>query len=506
VRQRAITTNFLLNILGAILPLATALATIPLYIDHIGTARYGILAIVWVLLGYFGVLDFGLSRASVNALSRLAHASPTERAPVLVTSLYANLVLGAVGGVILYIVSGALLPRFANLPGELEAETMRSMPWIAAMLPVALVSAIGSGALESRERFLASNVLQTFGGVIGQVAPVVSALVIAPTLTVVIPAAFFARLLSTLVIWTVVAWSERPVDFRRFDPGRLRELLGYGLWVTVSAGISPLMQSIDQVLIGAMLGPTATAHYSVPVNLASRGQLLALALVKTLFPRLSRLPPEDAKSLASRAFVTLAFGFGALCGPAIALAEPFLRLWVGADFASYATPVAQTVLVGAWTSGLSFIPYALMQGQGRPDLTAKIHAIEVLPFLAILYGLVVRFGLSGAAIAWSLRATTDCLLMLWYARCWSPYTVRLLPAVGMMAGCWLAAQVLPASLLVLLLAAALLGAAFLGLGLALDQEMQKGARAIIRHIRQRVAHAVPHTTLVSESSSARDDL
>jgi len=191
---------------------------------------------------------------------------------VLVTAIYLNLALGLVGGLAIYVSSNFLLAHFANLTPDLATEAKAAMPWVACMMPVGLISGIGTGAIESRERFLTSNMLQTFGGLVGQIAPLICALLIGPSLAVVIPAAFCARLLSTCVIWFFVIRLERPVDLRQFDRRMVRQLLGYGAWVTVSSGISPLLETFDQMLIAGLLGPASIAHYAVPMNLATRSQ------------------------------------------------------------------------------------------------------------------------------------------------------------------------------------------------------------------------------------------
>ena len=65
-----------------------------------------IISIVWVLLGLFGFLDLGLSRAVTNALAKLRDAPQTQRARVLLTTLGLNLGIGLIGGVVLYVFGG----------------------------------------------------------------------------------------------------------------------------------------------------------------------------------------------------------------------------------------------------------------------------------------------------------------------------------------------------------------------------------------------------------------
>ncbi len=468
-----------------VIPIAIALVTVPLYISYIGTARYGVLSIIWIFLGYFGFLDFGLSRASANALAKLAHASKKEWDGVFLTSLYLNLLLGAVGGTVLYFAGAPLLHYLLPVSDAINVELGTAFPWIACMLPLALLAGVARGAIEARERFFVVNVLDLVGFILGQIVPILCVIIAGPSLAIVIPAAFLARALSVAL---TLGWIIRVENIRTlwlFDRSRLKELLAFGAWVSVTNVVSPILTSVDQLLIGSTLGATAVAYYAVSMSLVTRGQLFATALARTLFPRFSRLSPREAMILAGKGILSLGYGFGAICGPAIIIGGPFMTLWMGADFASHATPVIELLLIGAWINGIAFIPYTLLHGQGRPDLVAKLHALECLPFIIVLWFLLHRYGLYGAAIAWDGRVTIDAALLLKVARFPVNHLLRLIPASVLILASYGVTQIADISILWSVVLAGLVFIAFLGCAIVFDAT----ARQMLLALRGRLIEA-----------------
>jgi O-antigen/teichoic acid export membrane protein len=416
VRSNEIGRNTTINVVGATFPLVLSLATIPAYLHLIGEARYGVLAVIWVVLGYFGVFDLGLSRATANQIARARNEPPASRERVFWTAVIVNASFGAVGGFVLFFLGHVLLGHVVKAAPGLRSEAVDALPWLAVAVPVTTVTLVLAGTLEGLERFLTANSLTVVGLAMFQLAPLGYAYWIGNSLSGLIMAATLALIASVALSFAVTAMSL-PVRGRpRIDRERLGALLRYGSWITVTGLVSPLLTILDRILIGAVLGATAVTRYTVPYALVSRAQILSSGLARTIFPRFSMLGRTDATHVARQSLRALAAVITPLAVIGAVALDPFLRVWVGDDIASSSAPVGEILLVGVWLNSVAVVPFAFLQAQGRPDVPAKFHLLELAPYIgALVLGLRLA-EIEGAAWAWSGRAAVDALLLFWAAR------------------------------------------------------------------------------------------
>lgn len=433
-----------MNLAGSAVPLIVAVVTVPSYLHIFGEVRYGVWLVAWVLVSYFGVVDLGLGRATANGVAKLRGSAAADRENLVWTGFVVNACFGVAIGTLVFGASEVAV-RLIGLGGKVHTELVAALPWLAAALPLFIVATVLIGALEGLERFFIVNVVGTLGSVSIQGLPLAAGVLIAPRLDVLAAATTIALSLN-VTLAGIACVIHVPMTMRpRFDRSQARGLLGFGAWITVTSLISPLLSTLDKVIIGAVSGARAVTHYTVPFNLTTRLWIFPMALARAVFPRFSRLGGADARALAGESSRALS----AIITPIIVLAivgvEPFMRAWVGRAFANVATLPAEILLLGLWVNSLGFIPYTYLQAQGRPDLPAKLHLLELLPFVGILWLGVKIFGVAGAAAAWSARVFVDTTLLLVLAKNKPQSQAYLVPGGMLVAAAFVLAQLAPPS-------------------------------------------------------------
>ena len=200
-----------------------------------------------------------------------------------------------------------------------------------------------------------------------------------------------------------------------FQLGLLPRLFTYGGWVMVSSVVGPVLMYLDRLLIASLVSMAALAYYMPVHEAGTRLLIIAVSLTMTLFPAFSSLEAtgklDRLEILFARSVKYILLILGPVALTLVMFAKELLDFWLGSDFATQGYLALQILAVGVLVCSTAQVPYALLQGIGRPDITAKLHLLELPCYVAVAWVLVGRWGIEGAAAAWTLRVVVDALLL-----------------------------------------------------------------------------------------------
>lgn len=411
--------NTAVNVVGQALPLVVAVFAIPPTVAGLGESRFGILTLAWIILGYFAVFDLGLGPAITKFVAAALGRGEREAvAPLVWTAVVAQLGLGTAGALVLAALAPALVERVFSVPAALVPEATSAFRILAASIPVVLITGSFRGALEAAQRFdlvnavrvpasCASFLLPLAGLALGLGLPgIVALLVAARAGTLVANAALAVRVFPALA---------RGAPVRR---DALRQLLGFGGWVMASSVTIPTLMYLERVLITYFTTVAALTFYTVPYEMLSRVSLLPASLALTLFPAFSFLQAHSPGRIGELMARPVRYILVCMAPPllfATVFAGPLLTLWLDADFAARSAPTLRILAAVFFLNAIAHVPFAAIQGLGRPDLKVKLDLAEVAVFAALAWILIPRHGIAGAALAKLGVTVMDLVALSWLA-------------------------------------------------------------------------------------------
>ncbi len=415
IGSRRIARNSMINFVGQFIPLVVGVASIPVVIRGMGVDSFGILSLAWMLLGYFTLFDLGIGRATTKFIAEELRNGVTERLRSLFwTSCAMNLLLGLIGGVVVATLTSFFAQSVFRIPPALIETAEQTFFVLALSLPIVLVSTALRGTLEAAHRFDYVNIVVVVSSSLNYLLPLVGTLIGFNVRDIVL--LLMVSRLAAASVYLVLCLRVFPM-FREgvsFEPEITKRLMSFGGWLSISNVVHPFLVYLDRFMIGSTISIAAVAYYTAPYEMVSRLLILPTSLTMTLFPSFSSIgaaSKEDLTNLYVRSVKLLLLLMAPLVMLAILFAGEILHLWLGVEFAEKSTAVFQILAIGVLVNSPANVPYALLQGFGRPDLTAKLHVLELLLYVPLVWLLVKNMGIVGGALAWTIRIMLDTLLL-----------------------------------------------------------------------------------------------
>jgi O-antigen/teichoic acid export membrane protein len=392
-----------------------SLLMMPFIVHSLGDRMYGIWALVASIVGYYGLLEFGLSQAINRYLASALGAGDEEDCNrVFNTSFRIYLALGLVALMVTGLVA-SLAPWFC------KSQEDASLAW-KVLLILGLSMAVGfptrvfKGILEANLRFDRTAGLEILALFLR------SALVIVVLLRgyKVVGLAWATLSTSVLLSISYVYYSFRDLPFLRFDSrywerNTAKRLFTYSTYSFISYIADIVRFQLDSVVVATIVGLAAVTHYVIAGRLVQYfvGIILALlGVFLSVFSRQEGAKDYDAirKTLwfASKVAVCASsfIGFGL-----IAWGKPFIARWMGPQYSdSYPCLVALALglTLDLWQAPSCYLLY----GTSRHKFLAFSSSLEGIANLLLSILLARRYGILGVALGTMLPIVVSKFLVL----------------------------------------------------------------------------------------------
>ncbi|MDX6577442.1 MAG: hypothetical protein QOE96_3395 [Blastocatellia bacterium] len=317
------------------------------------------------------------------------------------------------------LLSGVALPlAFIALPILLKSQSAYVISASRAYLiviPLSLITQFGMGVLQGRLRLVELNWLRVIiptGYLAGTIVLMAMGRLTLIHILILHMGLSVVALVSTLAVLSRAG--IRPGV--QTDAGLAKQMLSYGAKVHVGQVSGLANVSLDQVLMAAWLPPAYLGLYVVAVSSAGLSQMLAQAVQTVTMPGIAREPSDTQRGTilqsVFRRYWLLSLGIML----AMALVLPLLiPIIFGRAFAPAIWP-AEILLLASCFKGAEQVLGGGAGASGNPWLGSKASLVALLVTMGLLYALLRRIGIMGAAIATAAAYLAELTVVIYGLR------------------------------------------------------------------------------------------
>lgn len=393
--------NTLYNILGRFCGIISTLILTPYIIQHIGMERFGIWAIIGVITGYFGLLDFGVGASFVKYTAEFYAKRDYQKINRLV-----NL------GVVFYLLLGALVFSLAIFFIHPLLNLFK--------VPAGLYGEAKFVFLTGIFIFLASNAASPFNAVITglqrmDLANKLAILVLIPNILGVV---FFLRngyglsglIINNLIIFIISALlsiiacfkvlPELKLNLFKLDKEMFARLFSFGFKMQIVKISYVVSNQTDKIILANFLSLSLVAFYQIGSYIINYVIIISSLLVSALMPAFSEIEAKGDRNLLIKAYLKSTQYLSIIVLPLfifLIVASPrIIFIWMGLGYEK-AGLIIQILAIAWMFHTIAQSAGSVSVAIGKPQLLAAASMIITISNIALSLILIKKFGFYGAA-------------------------------------------------------------------------------------------------------------
>jgi O-antigen/teichoic acid export membrane protein len=212
-----------------------------------------------------------------------------------------------------------------------------------------------------------------------------------------------ASAVNCLVLWRCIRHLMPGLAWRRPGAAVRRELLGFSAYSFLSRFATLSYAYADKLIIGALVGVTGLAYFTVASTLANRILSLTYRLSGVFFPAASALAArgelERLKQLYLKGSRYVVYLNASVLVLVAVFSYQILFYWMSPAFARAGQVVLAVMALSQFIDSLTSLPSLVNDGMGHPRYSGVFALARALIGLVVVYLGVAGWGIIGAAWA-----------------------------------------------------------------------------------------------------------
>ena len=407
-----------LTFLSQIVVIVLAIIVIPVVVKQLSMEEFGVLSLLWGVIGYFSLFDFGLSRAVTKYVAEIKNSNSSfDTTKAIQNSILLSIIIGIVSGILFFLFSNLVVKEWLKIPEKFLGSSIQSFYIASFSVPAVVIYGTLRGIFFAYDKVRVANLFQLSMGILqwsGTLICVLLGFHLVEIIFVTVVVRIFIAVIGIFILFKI----ENNLNLKfNLDFKIVKQFLNFGGWITISQTISPLYMYLDRFLIGIFSSISVVGFYTLPHEAMSRMSILPTSISTVVFPMLSNFQNDKKQFLKTytQSFTLLFLLLFSVVLFFIFFSNEILSLWVGEKIAKESALVFMILLCGFFFNAQAQISATVIHSIGKPSVTAKFHLFELLFMIVLNLIFIPQFGIIGAAIVWSLRVIIDFILLHFYS-------------------------------------------------------------------------------------------
>lgn len=392
----------------------------PILVRVLGQSEYGLYSLVSSVITYITVLDFGLGNAITVFTTKFKTNNQKEEEfnlngiAIIIYSIIG--IIAFIVGIVLY---NNIQNMFGNTMTSQEIELAKIMTLILTFnVSITFPFTVFSSIITAYEEFVFAklvNIIRTI------MSPILMLIVLAfgyrsVALAVVTTIVNILCLLLNMFFCSKKLKIKIKFNFTKQHIILIKQIFSYSVFIFLGVVMDKLNWSVDQFILGSIVGTTAVAIYSAASQLSTMYQSFSTGISGVMLPKVTamvekKVPDEQISDLFIRTGRVQYIVMALVITGFIIFGPEFINLWVGQEYYQ-AYYIACILMIPVTIPLIQNVGISILQAKNKHKFRTIVYLIIAIGNVGISIPLAKMYGGVGAAVGTAISVLIGSIIIM----------------------------------------------------------------------------------------------